>query len=179
MALFGRTKHFREALEANWHRLYRVAYSWTHEPFIAHDLVQETIARALQHKDKITDLSALEIWSFKVMANCWRDHLRRRKDSFDITEVQLIDTNTPESHIEHTHLVTRVRDAIARLNQDQRQVITLISLQGFSYEEVARILDIPVGTVMSRVCRARQNLKQMLSDAEGGKHCSERIWRLK
>ena len=179
MTPFGRTRRFREMLEGNWHRLYRVAYSWAHEPCIAHDLVQETITRALQHKDKITDQSALEIWLFKVMANCWRDHLRRRKDSLDITEVQLVDTNTPETLIEHTHLISRVRAAISRLNQDQRQVITLISLQGFSYDEVAKILDIPVGTVMSRVCRARQNLKQLLGDADSGNRCSGRIWRLK
>jgi RNA polymerase sigma-70 factor (ECF subfamily) len=179
MALFGRTKQFRQSLEANWARLYRVAYSWTHEPFIAHDLVQETIARALQHKDKIIDHTALEIWLFKVMANYWRDLLRRRKDSIDINDAQLVDPDTPESHTERANLILQVRNAISRLNQEQRQVITLIAIQGYSYEEVARILEIPVGTVMSRICRARQNLKQLLSQAENNNSCSDRVWRLK
>ena len=120
MALFGRTKQFRQSLEANWARLYRVAYSWTHEPFIAHDLVQETIARALQHKDKIIDHTALEIWLFKVMANYWRDLLRRRKDSVDINDAQLVDPDTPESHTERANLILQVRNAISRLNQEQR-----------------------------------------------------------
>ena len=179
MPPFGRTKQFSQTLEDNWDRLYRVAYSWTHEPFIAHDLVQETIARALQHKDKITDSTALEIWLFKVMANYWRDLLRRRKDFIDINDAHLVDNDTPDGNAERSKLVLQVRNAIARLNQDQRQIITLIAIQGFSYEEVAKILDIPVGTAMSRICRARQNLKQMLSDADSSNTQPDRVWRLK
>jgi hypothetical protein len=54
MALFGHTPRFRQSPGTSWPRLYRIAYSWTHEPFIAQDLVQETIARALLHKNKIS-----------------------------------------------------------------------------------------------------------------------------
>lgn len=179
MALFGRTKQFSSVLEACWDRLYRVAYSWTHERSLANDLVQETIARALQHKDKITDQRALEIWLFKVMANYWRDVLRRRKDLTDITELQLVDHDSPVSNTERIRLVKQVRLAICQLNQDQRQVITLIALQGFSYEEVAQILEIPVGTVMSRICRARQQLKQILCDTNENTRPGDRVWRLK
>lgn len=179
MSLFGRTKQFRQSLEASWHRLYRIAYSWTHESCLAHDLVQETISRALQHKDKITDHRALEIWLFKVMANCWRDLLRRRKDLTAIDEACLVDDDTPDRATERDRLIAQVRKAIARLNQDQRQIITLIAIQGFSYEEVARILDIPVGTVMSRICRARQNLKRFLTDTDVSIRQTDRVWRLK
>lgn len=179
MALFGHSKQFRRALESNWDRLYRVAYSWTHEPFLAHDLVQETISRALLHKDKITDTTALEIWLFKVMANYWRDILRSRKDLTDINEAQLIDNDTPDRNVERHNLIRQVRTAIAKLSQDQRQIITLIAMQGFSYEEVAVILDVPVGTVMSRICRARQNLKKLLTDTNTMTTRTDRIWRLK
>ena len=177
MMLFGHTKQFRQSLEANWDRLYRVAYAWTHETFLAHDLVQETMARALQHKDKITDTRALEVWLFKVMANYWRDLLRRRKEVTDIQDTQLVDNNTPDRDTERTRLVSQVRNAIAQLNHDQRQVITLVAVEGFSYAEVARILEIPVGTVMSRLCRARQSLKQLLKPA-GDSH-TDRVRRLK
>ena len=177
MMLFGHTKQFRQSLEANWDRLYRVAYAWTHETFLAHDLVQETMARALQHKDKITDTRALEVWLFKVMANYWRDLLRRRKEVTDIQDTQLVDNNTPDRDTERTRLVSQVRNAIAQLNHDQRQVITLVAVEGFSYAEVARILEIPVGTVMSRLCRARQSLKQLLKPA-GASH-TDRVRRLK
>jgi RNA polymerase sigma-70 factor (ECF subfamily) len=179
MALFGRTKQFRRSLETSWDRLYRVAYSWTHEAFIAHDLVQETMARALQHKDKITDHTALEIWLFKVMANYWRDLLRRRKDLTDIEGTQLFTDDTPDDATERSRLVMQVRKAISQLNPNQRQVITLVAMEGFSYEEVARILDIPVGTVMSRVCRARQTLKQLLSKTDSTQVTTDRVRRLK
>ena len=179
MALFGRSKQFRRTLEASWDRLYRVAYSWTHESFLAHDLVQETMARALQHKDKITDARALEIWLFKVMANYWRDLLRRRRDQSEIHDSQLVDDDTPDHATERSRLVVEVRRAIAQLHADQRQALTLVVMEGFSYAEVARILDIPVGTVMSRICRARQNLRQLLAASDGTHHVIDRIWRLK
>lgn len=179
MALFGNTQRFRDLLESHWDRLYRVAYSWTHESSLASDLVQETLSRALQHKDKILDPPSLEIWLFKVMANYWRDMLRRRKDLIDIHSIDLVERETPESHTERSRLVAHVQQAIADLNQDQRQVITLVSIQGFSYEEVARILDIPVGTVMSRICRARQNIQKNLREYSHQAVSQERIWRLK
>ena len=179
MSLFGRSKQFHRSLEASWPRLYRVAYSWTHDACLAHDLVQETISRALQHKDKITDHKALEIWLFKVMVNYWRDLLRRRKDLAQIEEDQLVDDRSPDSDTDRVHLISQVRNAITRLNQDQRQIITLIAIQGFSYAEVAGILDIPIGTVMSRICRARQNLKRFLTDTDINIRQSDRVWRLK
>ena len=179
MALFGNTLRFRKLLESQWDRLYRVAYSWTHETSLASDLVQETLARALQNREKIHDPEALEIWLFKVMANYWRDTLRRRKDMADIQSIDLIDTETPESHTERSRLIAQVHHAMAKLNQDQRQVLTLVSLQGFSYEDVAKILDIPVGTVMSRICRARQNIKKSLRDCRQQGSRRERMWRVK
>lgn len=179
MAIFGNSQRFRQLLESHWNRLYRVAYSWTHEACIASDLVQETLSRALQNKEKIHDPAALEIWLFKVMSNYWRDTLRRRKDVADIQSIELVDTETPETQTERSRLIAQVHAAIASLNQDQRQVISLVSLQGFSYEEVARILDIPVGTVMSRVCRARQNIKQSLRNYGDQPVNREQLWSLK
>ena len=179
MALFGHSSQFRKLLEHNWQRLYRVAYAWTHESFLAHDLVQETIARALAHKDKITDARALEVWLFRVMTNYWRDLFRQRKAVTDIDEAGLIDDNTPDHTTERTRLVSQVRQAISQLNHNQRQVIALVAMEGFSYDEVARILDIPVGTVMSRLCRARQALKHLLDPALDNHAAQDRVRRLK
>lgn len=178
MSLFGRTRQFSRSLESNWGRLYRVAYAWTHDAFIAHDLVQETMARTLQNKDKITDSTALEIWLFKVMANYWRDLLRSRKDIMDIDSAQLIAEDTPDEATERSRLVMQVRQAISQLNQNQRQVITLVVLEDLSYENVASILDIPVGTVMSRLCRARQTLKQLLGKTGSTYFSTDRVRRM-
>lgn len=163
MGIFGHSKQFRHELEKHWDRLFRLAYAWSHDRQNSYDLVQETMTRALQNREKITDSHRLEIWLCKVMANCWHDHFRRQKDMTDIDELELATSSQPDSELERTRISSQVQSAISKLSFDQRQVITLVALHGYSYEEVAEILSIPVGTVMSRVCRARENLKKLLS----------------
>jgi RNA polymerase sigma-70 factor (ECF subfamily) len=179
MHLFGHSKQFRRALERNWDKLFRIAYTWSHDQQTSYDLVQETMVRALHHREKITDDHALEIWLCKVMANCWRDLFRRHKDFTDINENTLETESRPDHELERARIVSKVQLAIAGLSFDQRQVITLVALQGYSYEEVAEILAIPAGTVMSRVCRARQKLKQLLHDLATNTDIRQRIRRIK
>ena len=82
----------------------------------------------------------------------------------DIEEIERIDEFTPEDGHAQSQLVSRVRNAVARLPLGQRQVLTLVDLEEVSYAEVSVILEIPVGTVMSRLCRARKTLKMLLSE---------------
>jgi RNA polymerase sigma-70 factor, ECF subfamily len=177
--LFGPTRQLQQQLEALWHKLYRVAYAWTHDRHLAADLAQETVSRALRQREKFTDEHHLQRWLFRVMANCWRDSFRRRRITADINDDTLIDPGQqPDEHSAQQQIVQRVRRAVATLNFDQRQVITLVVLEGCSYEEAATILAIPVGTVMSRVSRARQQLQttlQDLRDMDTTKH----VWRIK
>ncbi|HEB85854.1 MAG TPA: RNA polymerase sigma factor, partial [Gammaproteobacteria bacterium] len=74
----------------------------------------------------------------------------------------LTDELTPEHHHEQQHIVTKVRSAVAQLAEGQHEVLTLVDLEGFSYAEVAQSLDIPIGTAMSRLCRARKALAEKL-----------------
>lgn len=179
MHLFGRSKQFRRNLEDNWDKLFRIAYSWSHDQQTSYDLVQETMSRALQHREKITDSRALEVWLCKVMANCWRDLFRRQKDWIDIEDTPLESHSQPDHELERVRIVSKVQIAIGKLKLDQRQVITLVALQGYAYEEVAEILAIPVGTVMSRVCRARENLKELLHNLSTTPDISQRVRRIK
>ena len=80
----------------------------------------------------------------------------------DIDEIEISHETTPESESSRAEIVSMVRAAIARLPQGQRQVVTLVDLEGFSYVEVAQILDVPIGTIMSRLCRARNAMKDIL-----------------
>lgn len=177
--LFGNTRHLQQQLGALWQKLYRVAYAWTHDRHLAADLAQETVSRALRNREKFADEHHLQLWLFRVMANCWRDSFRRRHLTEDINDDLLIDPGQrPDDHVEQHRIVQRVRRAVATLNFDQRQVITLVVLEGCSYEEAATILAIPVGTVMSRISRARQHLQttlQDLRDTDTAKH----VWRIK
>lgn len=123
--------------------------------------------KALDKHHQLRDANALDPWLFSILANCWRDHQRRSRDTLDIINVAdeaLVQHQHPGSQNEQMNLVRKVRDAIAKLGIDYRQVITLVDLEEMSYAEVAEILDIPIGTVMSRVSRARRSLKQHLMD---------------
>jgi RNA polymerase sigma-70 factor (ECF subfamily) len=159
---FLRTREAQRALEQARTRLYRVAYSWCHSAALADDLVQETLSKALQKSSQLRDPAARDAWLFTILANCFRDHFRKLKDMDDIDEVEISTESTPETDTSRAQVITRVRAAIAELPEGQRQVVTLVDLEGFSYMEVAQILDVPIGTVMSRLCRARGAMKARL-----------------
>jgi RNA polymerase sigma-70 factor (ECF subfamily) len=155
----------RRRLEALRPRLHRLAYAWCHDAALADDLVQDTLAKALTRSEQLRDEQALESWLFSILNNCWRDHLRARRDFLDVSELDetvYSEEPGPEQHYASRQTIQRVRQAIARLPIGQRQVITLVDIEECSYADVARILDVPVGTIMSRLSRARQALKQHL-----------------
>ena len=156
------SREFAQTLEQNRARLYRIAYSWTHQAALADDLVQETLTKALQKSAQLRDPSAQNAWLFSILANCYRDHFRRYREMDDIDEIELASDIGPESDHMQNEIVNQVRAAVAKLPLGQRQVVTLVDLEGFSYAEVTGILTIPIGTVMSRLCRARATLKEIL-----------------
>ena len=147
--------------------LYRVGLSWCGDRMLADDLAQEALARALAKQHQLRDAMKLEHWLFRILNNCWREHLRRLHPTVALEELVLDNDQTPERGLRKQQVIDRVRGAIARLPLGQRQVITLVDLQGFSYGEVAEVLEIPIGTVMSRVSRARQALKEDLLSLQG------------
>lgn len=159
---FLRTREAQRALVEARARLYRVAYAWCRNPALADDLVQETLTKALKNSAQLRDPKARDAWLFTILANCYRDYFRRLRDMDDIDDVEISHESTPESESSSAQIVGLVRAAVARLPEGQRQVVTLVDLEGFSYGEVAKILDVPIGTVMSRLCRARGAMKDML-----------------
>lgn len=143
-------------------RLYRSAYAWCHDPAQADDLVQETLVKAISRLRTLHDEEALRPWLYRIMTNCHRDWLRRQRDTVDPEDAGLACEDCPQMNAERAQTVRSVREAIRALSDDQRKVVTLVDLEGFSYGEVAEILEIPIGTVMSRLSRARQQLKRRL-----------------
>jgi RNA polymerase sigma-70 factor (ECF subfamily) len=158
------SQRLKQKLEESRERLYRVAYSWCHEPHLADDLVQQTLVKALQKVGQLREMEVIDSWLFRILTNCWHDHFRRQREMLDIDEVSWSHDRTPESEHGRDEVISRVRQAIATLPMQQRQVITLVDLGGLTYTEVADVLGIPIGTVMSRVCRARRALKERLLD---------------
>ncbi len=161
-----RNREFRQRLERSRPRLYRLAYSWCHSPELADDLAQETLSKALKQGGQLKELEAMDGWLFRILSNCWQDHLRGRHDTRLYDEEQHLHQVTPELLSLRQQDIDHVRQAVAALPGPHRQVITLVDIEGCRYAEVAMILELPIGTVMSRLCRARQALKeQLLSSA--------------
>jgi RNA polymerase sigma-70 factor (ECF subfamily) len=161
LALSGRRR-----LEAMRPRLYRLAYAWCHDASLADDLAQDALAKALGRADQLRDEASLESWLFAILNNCWRDHLRSRREFLDVEELDemvLAHEDSPEHLYARRQATMRVRDAIGALPMAQRQVITLVDIEECSYGQVAQVLGVPVGTVMSRLSRARQAIKKDLS----------------
>jgi RNA polymerase sigma-70 factor (ECF subfamily) len=155
-------------MEAQRPVLYRIAYAWCHDPALADDLVQDTLSKAWARRAQLREEAALKGWLVSIMNHCWLDHLRGRREFEDIEILQDAlesPADTPEACCNREQVIACVRAAVARLPMGQRQVLTLVDLEEFGYAEVADILDIPVGTVMSRLSRARASLKVMLDQA--------------
>lgn len=159
-SLFGHSTI--KTLKNKREQLYRVAYSWCNDASLADDIVNETLYKAIKNHSSLRDKSRLNSWLFKILGNCWHDHLRQLKPNDDIEDIVFTDNETPELLLQQQEIIVQVRKAISLLPMGQRQAITLVDIEGFSYEEVAIILDIPVGTVMSRISRGRILLKDKL-----------------
>ena len=114
----------------------------------------------------------MDTWLFSILANCWRDHLRRQRPTETLgeqhMELDCTDDDTPELLSHREQIIARVRSAIGKLSHEHREIITLIDISGTSYKDAATVLEIPVGTVMSRLCRARQHLQRLLTEFAPG-----------
>jgi len=153
---------FRSILKNSRNRLYRMAFAWTHDPALADDLVQQTYYKALRNQRQLRDIDAADAWLFRILANCLADHHRARREMLSEDEVIQVEKRTPEHAAQDEQIAQRVRQAVKALPLPQCQVVTLVDLEGFAYAAVSQILDIPVGTVMSRLSRGRRALRERL-----------------
>ena len=157
-------RELMEQIKASRGRLYRVAFAWCHDAALADDLAQEALTRGLLRLEQLRESAKFMSWLFAILNRCWLDHLRAKRRDIDDELLSELPSELPgpDLHAERQETVNRVRGAIAVLPLGQRQVVTLVDLEDFSYAQVAEVLDIPIGTVMSRLCRARGALRELL-----------------
>jgi len=156
-----------EQIKASRARLHRVAFAWCHDTALADDLAQEALTHALAKVEQLRESERLVSWLFAILHRCWVDFLRARREDLDDEALAELpsDLPGPEALAERQETVSRVRAAVAALPLGQRQVVTLVDLEDLSYAEVAEVLAIPIGTVMSRLCRARGSLRGLLLES--------------
>jgi len=147
-------------------RLRRFGRTLTRHREDADDLVQIAVERALLRSDQWQAGTRLDSWIFRIMQNAWIDELRARE--------RRSETFVPEEEGEHVGVSSNdaqldalaVRKAVDRLNDDQRAVIGLVLVEGLPYKDAADVLGIPIGTLTSRLARAREALQAMLAPGE-------------
>jgi RNA polymerase sigma-70 factor, ECF subfamily len=146
-------------------RLRRFALSLCRRGDVADDLVQTTVERAIQSRDRYDPQTRLDPWLFRILRNAWIDMTRRRFtrgteiDVADAPDALVIDG---ERVTEAVLLLRKTEAVLATLPEEQREVILLVCFEELSYAETAEVLGIPKGTVMSRLARGRVALAERL-----------------
>ena len=150
------------SIEAEIPRLRRYARTLARDAAAADDLVQDCLARALAKLHLWQEATDLRAWLFTILHNQYVNHVRRSvREGVAVGLSESEPTLTRAAHQDQRLELRDFARAIAKLPEDQRSVILLIGLEGMRYEEVAEILDVPVGTVRSRLSRAREALRRL------------------
>ena len=155
---------FRQQLLGAVPRLRRYARSLVFEESQADDLVQSTLERALTHWHQFDQSRDMLVWLLSIAHNAHQDMRRRqaRMQTFDPAQLQAAQDSLGGDPGVDVGLRLDLLAALARLSPEQREPLLLVCVEQFSYAEVAEVMHIPVGTVMSRVCRARATLRGLL-----------------
>ena len=159
--------------------LYRTALRMTRSEADAEDLVQETYIRAFRFRDQFTLGTNMKAWLFRILTNTFINTYRRKTAQPEITDLEGIDefslyrrmaddraastSPDPEAELLNSVVDTEVTDALEELPEKFRTTV-LLDVEGFSYKEIAEMLAIPIGTVMSRLHRGRKFLQKRLYD---------------
>ncbi len=151
-------------------RLRRFGLALTGSRADADDLVQNACERALRRSGQLRDHARLDAWLYGIMRHLWTDEIRARRvrahDDLDSTAdiIGLDGAAAAEGHV----MLATVRRCLHAMSAEHRAVLTLVCVDGLSYREAAEVLAIPIGTVMSRLSRGRQELHALLEAGGGG-----------
>ncbi|GJD49109.1 hypothetical protein OPKNFCMD_1839 [Methylobacterium crusticola] len=146
--------------------LRRYARSLTRDPGQADDLVHDTLVRALERQGTLRPGTNLRTWLMTVLHNAFIDDQRRRKVEARYADAlgHIADAAVPPAQEGHVRLA-QIREAFHRLPDEQREALHLVTIEGLAYQEAADVLGIPIGTLMSRLGRARAALRSIESGA--------------
>ena len=155
-------QNIHEQIVALLPRLRRFARNLARNPHDADDVVQIAVERALTRLDQWRSDARLDSWMFKIVRNAWIDELRSRgrRDKVFLAAEAGEHVGT-DSMARETDLLA-VQSAMARLPQEQREAVGLVLVEGLPYREAADVLDVPIGTLTSRLARGREALQAML-----------------
>lgn len=153
------TQELRAELVGLLPRLRRFAYGLTGSLDDGDDLVQGACERALRRLDQFQPGTRLDSWMYRIVQNLWIDQLRARQarpeGGMEPADLAALAVSDGERELNGHVAMAAVQRAVGELSEDQRAVLMLVCVEGFSYSAAAQVLNIPLGTVMSRLARAR------------------------
>ena len=143
-------------------RLRRFARALTRNVHDADDLVQLALERALARKDQRKRDSPLVSWMFGIVRNAWIDELRARARNQRVFAGESAGHDVGDPGQTDQAELLSVQDAMTRLPEEQRLAVALVLIEGLSYKEAAHVMDVPIGTLTSRLARGRETLQALL-----------------
>ena len=160
---------FRDQLVALLPRLRRFARGLAGTESQADDLVQAACERALTRQHQFQEGTRFDSWMYRIVQTIWIDQIRARDTRKEDGEIdaERFGSDTPVRHVEARLALEEVQRAIAHLPAEQRSALMLVTVDGLSYKEAAEIAAVPVGTIMSRLARARVALAAVLESGGG------------
>ncbi|HBX23491.1 MAG TPA: RNA polymerase subunit sigma-24 [Desulfotomaculum sp.] len=171
----GDTAAFGQLVEIYQNRVYALCYQLTNSHYDAQDLAQEAFVRAYKSMHGFRKEADFGTWLHRITVNQWINIKRRRKneisldaniktnDGGELTMEVASDNETPEEAVERWEFNSLVKTAFKELSQEHRTVLVLREMQGYNYDEIAGIMNCSLGTVKSRINRARQQLKEKIT----------------
>jgi len=142
--------------------LRRFARSLVGSPDIADDLVQTALERALSTRTRLRDPEAIQPWLFSILYRQFIDHTRRERRRQRLLSLLALQPPSYAPSAEHISEHNATLAAFSRLAPEQRALLLLVSVEGFSYQQAADTLRVPIGTIMSRLSRARERLRALV-----------------
>src|SRR6478752_1964248 len=158
----------RDQLIALLPRLRRFARALTRNVDDADDLVQVAVERALLHLDQLRPGTRLDSWMFGIIRNAWIDETRSRRRRDKVLAPEELGEQVADRSSEAPIERLSIEAALQRLPEEQRLAVALVLIEGLAYKEAAAVLEVPIGTVTSRLARGREALEALLGGREGG-----------
>lgn len=169
---------FEELIGNYQKKSYNIALKMLKNPEDAMDVSQEALIKVYKSIKKFENKSSFSTWMYRIVVNTCLDFIKKDKKNLlyldkpieteegNIKMEVIDDYNTPENLLEKKLTKKLVKDSINMLKDEYKSIIILRDMEGFSYEEISKILEIPIGTVKSRIKRARDNLKIIIINSE-------------
>jgi len=149
-------------------RLRRFARALARDVHDADDLVQVAVERALLHSDQLRPGTRVESWMFGIIRNAWIDENRARRRRDKVLAPEELGEHVADNASDAPIQRLSIQAALERLPEEQRLVVALVLIEGLAYKEAAAVLEVPIGTVTSRLARGREALEALLGGREGG-----------